>query len=300
MGTLVAYRYPTNLLARLADHTYVACGTGGKAWACWGGKTGGTALRSGPGSTQRADAIAQPNERARITCYLINGVCHQAANRILLPASITVAGARGYWVSNALFGAYGRPSALFGLCKAPFDRHAGVTGDLPECIEARVASNQESTSADMPDEAFAALQRPGRASLDERQAVLDALPEAARIETLIRDQQEEFAVMVQFRLGKRYGLKNGDGDLIALRGDIERDRIALEARWAKGDLTAEEFVTAFDALTLRFQHEVAERIDARDYVRLFDLTPDEPVVLADPEIAQRALQSPAQPDGLGA
>ena len=74
MGTLIAFRYPTNMLAQLADHTYVACGTLGKAWGCWGGKTGGTELRRAPGSTKRADAIAEPNERARITCYLINGV----------------------------------------------------------------------------------------------------------------------------------------------------------------------------------------------------------------------------------
>lgn len=66
----------------------VACGTLGKVWGCWGGKTGGTALRRAPGSTLRADRIAEPDERAGITCYLINGVCHQAANRILLPAGI--------------------------------------------------------------------------------------------------------------------------------------------------------------------------------------------------------------------
>ena len=81
MGDLVAMAYPTKLFANLADHTYVMCGTGGKAWACWGGKTGGTELRRATGSTQRADEIAEPDEHAGITCYLINGVCHQAANR---------------------------------------------------------------------------------------------------------------------------------------------------------------------------------------------------------------------------
>src|SRR5215470_17682530 len=106
MGTLVAMRYPTVLALGAADHTYVRCGTGGKAWGCWGGKTGGSFLRSGPGSTNRADAIAEPNEHAGVTCYLVNGVCHQAANRILLPAAITVTGARGYSVSTAMYGVY--------------------------------------------------------------------------------------------------------------------------------------------------------------------------------------------------
>src|SRR5215831_11686284 len=64
MGDLVAKRYPTRLFANLADHTYVECGTGGKAWACWGGKTGGTELRRATGSTVRADEIAEPGEHA--------------------------------------------------------------------------------------------------------------------------------------------------------------------------------------------------------------------------------------------
>jgi hypothetical protein len=49
----------------------------------------------GAGSTLRADAIAEPDERAGITCYAINGVCQQAAKRILLAApGMTVAGAQ--------------------------------------------------------------------------------------------------------------------------------------------------------------------------------------------------------------
>jgi hypothetical protein len=136
MGTLVVMHYPTSLFANLADHTYVKCGTGGKAWSCWGGKTGGDELRRANGSTKQADAIAGSDERAGITCYLINGVCHQAANRILFAAGITVKGARGYDVSEALFGTYGRPRGPFGLCRAPFNQHTDVTGDLPQCVDA--------------------------------------------------------------------------------------------------------------------------------------------------------------------
>ena len=108
MGTLVAMHYPTMLALGAADHTYVRCSTGRKAWSCWGGKTGGSFLRSGSGSTNQADAIAEPcNECAGVTCYLVNGVCHQAANRILFPAGIFVTGARGYGVSSAILGLTG-------------------------------------------------------------------------------------------------------------------------------------------------------------------------------------------------
>ena len=74
MGQLIAWHYRTTLFAKLADHTYVTCGDRGKAWSCWGGKQGGTILRQGTGSTEQANAIAGTNERAGITCYLIN-VC---------------------------------------------------------------------------------------------------------------------------------------------------------------------------------------------------------------------------------
>lgn len=57
MGTLAAMKYPTKLLMKAVDHTYVQCGNGGKTWECWGGKTGGTAINSGTGSTKRADCM---------------------------------------------------------------------------------------------------------------------------------------------------------------------------------------------------------------------------------------------------
>jgi hypothetical protein len=143
MGILVAKNYPTSLFGKAADHTYVECSTGVKAWSCWGGKTGGTVLRRAVGSTKRADAIAKPNERAGIKCYLINGVCHQAANRILLPAGITVQGARGYSVSHAMFGAYGRVGMW--PCHAPFNRHLGSGADLPECVTSGVDADQDAS-----------------------------------------------------------------------------------------------------------------------------------------------------------
>ena len=104
-------------------------------------------VAAGNGSTKQADAIAEADERAGIKCYLINGVCHQAANRILFPAGITARGARGYDVSEALFGTYGRPRGPFGTCPSPFNQHAGVTGDLPECVETRAMRQQVTRKA---------------------------------------------------------------------------------------------------------------------------------------------------------
>ena len=82
---------------------------------------------------KRTYAIAAPNERAGITCYLINGVCHQAANRISLPAGILSHRREGLnnGVSSALFGLMAGLRGPLGTCSAPFNQHTGVTGDLP-------------------------------------------------------------------------------------------------------------------------------------------------------------------------
>lgn len=103
-----------------ADHTYVRTGDGRHAWACFGRKTAGRDLVAGVGSEKVADCIARPDEKAGIA-YLRTGVCHQAANRILYPAGVTVDRARGYAVSHILYGAFGK------------DAIAWMARELPRC-----------------------------------------------------------------------------------------------------------------------------------------------------------------------
>jgi hypothetical protein len=282
MGTLVVMRYPSKLFADLADHTYVECGTGGEGWSCWGGKTGGGALRQGAGGTKRADAIARPNERAGITCYLINGVCHQAANRILLPAGITVRGARGYDVSEALFGTYGRPRGAFGTCRAPFDRHAGVTGDLRECAE---------------DTAKASLSTPERRA--ERKYLRGVLAIYRKAERRLKSARgltgpdlerlllELFMHKVRFSLGRRLD-RSLARKLRDIRASTERSRMKLEEWFARGEMRASAFVAAFNTETILFQEAVAGVLKADQYRALFGLRRGDTVILADPRIVRRA------------
>jgi len=280
MGTLVVMRYPTSLYANLADHTYVECGTGGKAWACWGGKSGGTALRRSPGSTKRADAIAARNERAGIKCYLVNGVCHQAANRILLPADITVQGARGYDVSEALFGTYGRPRGALGTCRAPLDQHAGVTGDLRACAEdMATAATAERRAERKYLRGVLAIYRKAAARLGSARGLTG--PDLERF--LI----ELFMHKVRFSLGARL-----DRVLVRklrdIRASTERSRMTLEEWFARKELTASAFVAAFNTETILFQEAVAGALTANQYKALFGLRRGDTVILADPRIVRRA------------
>lgn len=296
MGALVVMRYTTKLFANLADHTYVRCGTGGEAWSCWGGKTGGTELRRGMGSTRRADAIAERNERAGINCYLINGVCHQAANRILFPAGITVRGARGYDVSESLFGTYGRPRGPLGTCRSPFNQHPGITGDLAVCAEAPVTKGAK------------AVRKKGLArSLAEHKmeqkyirGVLAIYGKAAQLvraspKGLVGHDLEGFHLKLfmhkaQYNLGSKLD-KSLSRKLQDIRLSAERSRMKIEEWFSNGEMKASEFVQAFNKETVLFQEAAAGALKPDRYKALFGLKPGDTVILADPRIVKRVFRN---------
>jgi hypothetical protein len=289
MGTLVVMRYPTALFANAADHTYVKCGTGGKAWGCWGGKTGGTELRRGTGSTKRADAIAQPDERAGIKCYLINGVCHQAANRILLPAGMTVSGARGYGVSEALYGTYGRPRGPFGTCLSPFNQYPEITGDLPECIEARAMQRKVTRKA---------LTRSTEAGKREEKYIKGVLAIYGKDERTLRSVKglagpdlagfhlKLFMYKAEYNLGSKLD-KSLSAKLRDIRLSTEWSRMKIEDIFTNQEMKPSEFVNALNTETILFQEAVAGALKAQQYKALFGLKPGENVILADPKIVKK-------------
>ncbi|MCU7933514.1 MAG: hypothetical protein KZQ99_01375 [Candidatus Thiodiazotropha sp. (ex Dulcina madagascariensis)] len=284
MGQLIAWHYRTTLFAKLADHTYVTCGDLGKAWGCWGGKTGGAVLRQGTGSTAQANAIANPDERAGISCYLINGVCHQAANRILYPAGITVRGARGYPVSEALFGTYGRPRALFGLCKAPFHKHASISGDIPECVAKKSAfSNLEKRILDVAGDDQGESYQQYLKTVAEIYDKLTIDPEKVDAEDTRGLLLALFKLMIEFKLGES-GTWNA---LMEIRASIENRRLELEKLFENKALTVGEFVRQSNDIDERFQEEIANSLSEQDYQTLFELQRGDVVVLGNPDIAEK-------------
>lgn len=286
MGTLIAMAYPTALFAKQADHTYVKCGTGKKAWSCWGGKTGGKELRRGTGSTKRADKIAQPDEKAGIKCYLINGVCHQAANRILLSAGITVRGARGYSISEALFGTYGRVG--YWPCKSPFVQYPNETGDLPECVEATVkkagalaVDHVVRTSTDKLDWQYinGILEIYGEAaSMMKARAVAPVEAQSFHLKL--------FMYMAEFNLGPMLD-KPLANKLKQVRNRNEKARVKAETAFANEKMTPREFVDIFNKTTIEFQDEMASIMKPAQYETLFDLKPGDHVILADQNIVSK-------------
>lgn len=281
MGKLVAKAYRTTMFAKLADHTYVECGNGGKAWSCWGGKSGGRDLRDGSGSTKRADKIAQKDEKAGIKCYLKNGVCHQAANRILFPAGITVRGARGYSISEALFGTYGRVG--FWPCKSPFKKYTSTTGDLKVCFEksSKKLLLRGLSDADKLDRMYIE----GVMKIYDKAKPMLKSKNITKKDTL-NISTELFIYMADFHLGAMLD-KKLKSKLVDIRQGIEKARLKIEKPLnaksvSKKDFT--DFAKEFDKITLEFQDKMADAMTPKQYMTLFELEPDERIVLADPSI----------------
>jgi hypothetical protein len=286
MGTLVVMHYPTSLFAKAADHTYVECGTGLRAWSCWGGKTGGAPLRQAVGSTARADAIAEPNERANITCYLVNGVCHQAANRILLPAAITVNGARGYPVSQALYGVYGRAGTW--PCSAPFNQYPNVAGDLAECVPPAPPTSAQHAlaAADQLDWHYLQGVLPIYRRYD--QALFAEAPSAPTSDESRRAfHLALFEHMVDFQLGPILE-DTTRTRLLEIRRETEEGQLAAELDYANERLRGPELVDLINSLTIDFQQRIGESTTDAQYETLFGLSKDEQIVLADPQITSEA------------
>ena len=286
MGTLIGKAYPTSLFARAADHTYVECGTRRVAWGCWGGKTGGRVLQraTGTGSTARADAIAEPDEHAGISCYLINGVCHQAANRILSAAgTIIVDDARGYWLSESLFGMYGTLGTW--PCRAPFHHHASVTGDLDDCLVDMGGDDGERAGPRGEQEprttAYVESVRAIYGSRDETAPRGDAEDHDAG-----PFQLALFERMLEFRLGPtpRDGIR---GQLLEIRARTEDRKQKAATALAQQEMQGREFVEVFNAYTVEFQHDLANALGRDAYGTLLALDPEDPIVLADPAIIDR-------------
>lgn len=297
MGTLTLRIYPADITLRLADHTYVEtiCSDGNKkGWGCWGGKTNGKFVLSGAGSSIRANMIAGDDEKAGITCYLYNGVCHQAANRVLLPANrlIDRKKVRGYSLSEGLFGPYGRVRSKY-FCYAPFERHAGVTGDLEKCEPVPPEVSDESMDAQVqstePDEREAAYiegvlkMYADAASIFTTEAAEDA-DQKSQAETF---HTSLFLYMAEHNLGSPLD-KTLSNNLIQAREPIEKARAEREESYANEEMRAEEFVSAFNDMTRTFQDAMANVMNPEQYTTLFNLEPGVHIKLADPDIVKEA------------
>ena len=105
IGSFEAFAMPTRG-ARIVDHTYVVV-DGVHRFGCHGRFVGGNVIARGVGNVDLGRCLAAIDGKAGIR-YGLSGVCHQTANRILLPARKVVHRAIGFKGSVLVWGLFGR------------------------------------------------------------------------------------------------------------------------------------------------------------------------------------------------
>ena len=245
------------------DHTYVLSSRG-QRWGCFGRSQGGEEICRGPGDSSLADCLACDDSRAGII-YMVTGVCHQAANRILNPANIIVSKARGYPYSSSLFGDYGiGPWPQYQTCLR--DQH-----ETPSYVSGP-SGLEEAPSAYIID--------------------VVGLGEYSPMPPLtgkFRDdpRQQAFRKAIDERLGLDYDLGKRRG-LLHAQSESFSDQDKLIESFQKGRLSADSYFAELTLLTRKCFSKYEKILSKDDFVKLFDFQPGEIPPPGDPELFAKA------------
>lgn len=285
MPTLTGFALPVALkiLSWFADHTYVQSDNG-ISWRCWGRDSGGTAICARSGDSTHANCISQPRSRAGIE-YGKTGVCHQTANRILYPARVLVSEAKGYWLSSALYGTYGRNTAEWLSRLARCTAAAGGTpsGGPPDITPLSAGGPPVEGGADPAEQVF--LESVVALNLDfaKQHAFRMFTLESPRTDREVLG--EELSLIVGYRLGPA-ALDTDVDALRSIQGDFlsQSDETGNLLMTVDGtpDTVSGILNNACDTAQRRF-HKVLGTEVFRSLFD-FDIEVDGPVALVNPEM----------------
>lgn len=277
------------LAIRPAEHTYVLAVRDGRARDVGAAVAGGRLLRQGAGQWTWVDRFGGENGDAGLPLHLVHGTTHQIANRLLLTAGLSCRGARGYRVSEILFGAYGRPGC-------------GIEATMPGSRD-RDATPPGVPWRPLPGSVFP--HRPGRGPASDLAPVLSLADhaEARYLAEVRRIYQRSavnepvafplrlFAALLRYRLGENFISGPRLARLLELRMEIEEARRRLEQRWLSARVGATAFLAGFNDLTLGLQERLAWLLSPEEYHCLLEQPPWDRVLLGD----LRQLMGPREP-----
>ncbi|WP_272513968.1 hypothetical protein [Bacillus cereus] len=237
-----------------ADHTYVKSNDG-CTWPCFGRSTCGHEICSGSGDSQKCNELAGPDSHAEIK-YSITGVCHQAANRILIPTGQTVKEAGYYSLSTSVYGIYGTDANEF------FDKHHikpldfeiyNNSADEIELIKnvqnLYLFSNEDCNNTDSP------------------------------IDLLVK----EFELSVQYKLNNSVSNALMGGLKKMLKNfHIKKEELANDLNSQK--LTPKEYADEINKEILVMLSSFSKKLTTEEFKKIFGLMPGEQINLVDPEI----------------
>jgi len=267
--TIRAYGIPIFIpkLGEYADHTY-AIATHDKTgeeiiWKCGGSYQAGRELLNGEGDALPCDCIS---ERGQVDPaglgglagirYAVDGVCHQATNRILYPVGLEVKGAHAYDVSFYLYGRLGT-FASDGYGKKYWDS-----------LRSRCTLPQAPVGAAAACEAAPPL-RPADILAEQTSTTLFDLEQATDA-ALTKTQTD--------------GLMEELGTAIAVR---ER----LSAALLEGSIGGEDLAAGINAAAATYMATASRIVPQGMFGRVFGVEPGEKVLLVNPLIAAQVYKS---------
>lgn len=258
------------------DHTYVTSSEG-HVWNCWGRSSGGTVICSGEADAGAADCISQKNSRAGII-YGITGVCHQTANRILLPANCIVSGAKNYWLTAFIYGTYGVrfPSSLLSFRKRIARCNLGAE-DLPEIKSAdSLRGNDEKLYIQRINSLY---NHYGNMYRD-----LDASRERDIVPSLLGN---ELRITINYRLGSAAETATAN-KLVSYQEQLLQEKRTLDTALLKKSLSPVRYAKEVNELAATVFKGILAVLGDRNYTELFGLSPQEPREIVDPDIMEAA------------
>lgn len=281
-----------------ADHTCVRVedvrGPTGKYWPCWGTweKDWGNRICKGNGDYKAAEAISLipspfplPGLRGVAgIAYGITGTCHQTANRILLPARVTVSKARGYWLSKLAYGTYGNDLRVFLELFPEYKPQFPETN--PEKLH-EMDTTVKFTSGEYLEDAY--NQKVIALYCEQKQAPEKFNPTVITKET-VSVLGEEFKLMTEFRLG------SVDSQTIkpALKqqADFLKEIGEMNPELHNADLNMEKYAKKVNERFTELLISLPDILGKEEYEKIFDLPALKEIkqdyILIDPNIAAEA------------
>lgn len=244
------------------DHTYVVSSCGLR-WGCFGRSAGGSQLAAGTGSSLIADCLSQPASAPGVVPWVyaglrygIDGVCHQAANRILFPSGTTVAACAGYPWSVWTYGAYPMPWPELQIC-APSGTLFAPSGSLTPAIQGDPMDSKttyDRTVTKLPSSNYA--------------------PEMV--------QAIELAALVKLRLGRTLDDKLFF-ELTKAQDQLRQQRQWLASELASGKISQEAYLLLLGNALEQSKRVVIGLLGHEDFAIIFGAAANHPGELVDRE-----------------
>lgn len=241
-------------LASFLEHTYVTS-SNGYSWNCWGRDKGGKEICRARGNARLANKIAQPQPPdegfailynnipcARIERYLIDGVCHQAANRILFPAKRLVDKAKGSVITCAWFGLYGYGKDAFEWASL-MGTHKSLYLSRHRSIPQEDASQKDDSNLNDDTAITCYIHNAIRHYSENSENVRNKDIELNDPDVRLRFLGKQFELMVNYRLGHT---PQSMTDLLEAQRKMLVDKINADNKFLKNPENPEPFLESIN------------------------------------------------------